>query len=252
MWIEKNSVVIWKEGKSLTVNIDQGKRKRRSSGSSSTLHSELQHLELARREKKYLQEKRNLLKRSPPSLLLDGRNAKRRPLERLIWEKKRTAPPSLFTDKEETQGMLQQGRFEIQRRIINRQAGASKRQEDPGRTSPYPLRSGAGSRRRGSNNEKGPTICIDERIPGNQGLPQQPKGSSRRSSSQSTPTKDRPASRFKFDKPCYRSPMAEWFVHRSTTPQVRGSSPEMGKVDLAFHPFRGPINELNTGGFTSD
>ncbi|GFY62783.1 hypothetical protein TNIN_69671 [Trichonephila inaurata madagascariensis] len=111
MRVEKNSVVIWKEGKPLTIIVDhvqiyqsrdrgegdvetdkssdagsekaegesevregqareentkeeqsQGKRKRRSSGSSPTLQNELQHLELARREKRLPQEKRSLLK----------------------------------------------------------------------------------------------------------------------------------------------------------------------------------------------
>ncbi|GFU96338.1 hypothetical protein TNCV_89151 [Trichonephila clavipes] len=46
-------------------------------------------------------------------------------------------------------------------------------------------------------------------------------------------------------------------AYRAFTPQVRGSNPELGKVDSEFHPFNGSINEyqaclgLNTGG-TSD
>ncbi|GFX18011.1 hypothetical protein TNCV_1576901 [Trichonephila clavipes] len=52
-----------------------------------------------------------------------------------------------------------------------------------------------------------------------------------------------------------RSPVAEWLVHRASTPQVRDSNPGLSKVDSAFHPFSGWIKiawELNTGGFVSD
>ncbi|GFX25704.1 hypothetical protein TNCV_1205811 [Trichonephila clavipes] len=33
--------------------------------------------------------------------------------------------------------------------------------------------------------------------------------------------------------------MAELLVHRTSTPQVRGSNPGLGKVDSAFNPFGG-------------
>ncbi|GFY38732.1 hypothetical protein TNIN_337761 [Trichonephila inaurata madagascariensis] len=54
----------------------------------------MQHQELARRAKRHPQEKRNLLKRSPPSSQQDDRSAKTRPKQRPNW-KKRTAPTSL-------------------------------------------------------------------------------------------------------------------------------------------------------------
>ncbi|GFW60771.1 transposable element Tcb2 transposase [Trichonephila clavipes] len=38
-----------------------------------------------------------------------------------------------------------------------------------------------------------------------------------------------------------RSPVAGWLVHHASTPQVRGSNPELGKIDSAFHPFSGSI-----------
>ncbi|GFU88992.1 hypothetical protein TNCV_2894401 [Trichonephila clavipes] len=40
--------------------------------------------------------------------------------------------------------------------------------------------------------------------------------------------------------------LAEWLVHRASTPQVRGSNPGLGKVDSAFHPFGGSIKEYLT------
>ncbi|GFY70324.1 hypothetical protein TNIN_282901 [Trichonephila inaurata madagascariensis] len=85
----------------------------------------------------------------------DGRSAKSRPLEKLIWKKKRTAPPSLQSGsqtKRKPRGCRSKeglkSRDESSTEEPGSRAGVSKRQEEPGRTSPYPLRSGAGSRRR--------------------------------------------------------------------------------------------------------
>ncbi|GFT49273.1 hypothetical protein TNCV_4582731 [Trichonephila clavipes] len=56
-----------------------------------------------------------------------------------------------------------------------------------------------------------------------------------------------------------RSPVAEWLVHRASTPRFLGSNPGLGKVDSPCHPFRWSTNkyqaydwELNAlGGFAS-
>ncbi|GFU53168.1 hypothetical protein TNCV_3023881 [Trichonephila clavipes] len=39
------------------------------------------------------------------------------------------------------------------------------------------------------------------------------------------------------------SPVAEWLVHRTSTPQVRGSNPRLSSVDSACHPLSGSRNE---------
>ncbi|GFU91643.1 hypothetical protein TNCV_2544051 [Trichonephila clavipes] len=48
------------------------------------------------------------------------------------------------------------------------------------------------------------------------------------------------------------SPVAEWLVHRASTPQVRGSNPGMGKVDSAFHPFRSYVGFTANAGYAPD
>ncbi|GFS74968.1 hypothetical protein TNCV_1396351 [Trichonephila clavipes] len=49
--------------------------------------------------------------------------------------------------------------------------------------------------------------------------------------------------KFKSNKLCYRSPVAEWLVHRDSSPQVRGLNPELIKVDSTFPPFKESIKE---------
>ncbi|GFX48666.1 hypothetical protein TNCV_407762 [Trichonephila clavipes] len=55
---------------------------------------------------------------------------------------------------------------------------------------------------------------------------------------------------------CYRG-SDRVVVNLASPPQIRGSILGLGKIDSAFHPFSGAINEacawgLNTGGFASD
>ncbi|GFW71932.1 hypothetical protein TNCV_3221081 [Trichonephila clavipes] len=123
-----------------------------------------------RREKRRPQEKRNLLKRSPPSSLQNDRSAKSRLQERPNW-KKRTAPPSQqsgpqtkrgprvghskkgFKSRGESSTTESRKNPEEETRKttlypLRRRAGASKRQEESRRTSHYSLRSQEGSRKR--------------------------------------------------------------------------------------------------------
>ncbi|GFX33388.1 uncharacterized protein TNCV_812501 [Trichonephila clavipes] len=87
--VEKNNVVIWKEGKPLTVNVDQNKRKKQSSLTSSPPSRELERQELARSVKRP-SEKVNWKKRVSQSSLQDGRNVKRPPQEKDLEEDSNT------------------------------------------------------------------------------------------------------------------------------------------------------------------
>ncbi|GFT11605.1 hypothetical protein TNCV_2906651 [Trichonephila clavipes] len=145
----------------------QGKRKRRSSGSSRTLQNELQYLELARREKRLSQEKKSLLKRSPLSSGQKDRSTKRRPQTKRI--------PRRGSSKEGLKSIGESSTVESKNPEVERNTNlyqltnrASKRQEEPG----SPIHLGTeqdqkggkekGQQQRAGRKQQGLTIFSDE------------------------------------------------------------------------------------------